>query len=184
MCKEWGPPGLVMMATEYAQKWWSTVNLMGLILDETIIANTLVGDWQVGACNIDDWVNGARRDALFSFAVEQESPLVIKEEQVYKVKDGKERRVALTNRFSDGQFISKGKGIIGTMSRWTIGGIDTENGILIVRMTHTRGGQDGLIVLVRSGDPVEELRSIIAHQADEFGIGPEDFASLSWVPVH
>ncbi len=156
---------------------------MGLILDEAVIAKTLVGEWRIGATNIDEWVNGARRDTLFIFAIEQQSPLVIKEEQVYKVRDGKERRVALINRFSHGQFISKGRVLLGGMSRWTIGGIDTENGIVLVRMTHTRGGQDGLIVLVRSDAPVDELRTIIAHQAGEFGIGPEDFASLTWVPV-
>lgn len=156
---------------------------MGLILDEAMIAKTLVGEWCIGASNIDDWVNGARRDALFSFAIEQETPLVIKEEQVYTIKDGKERKVSLTNRFTNGQFISKSRGIIGTVSRWTIGGIDIDNGILVVRMIHTRGGQDGLILLVRKDAQVEELRTIIARQAVDFGIGPEDFASLSWVPV-
>ncbi len=154
---------------------------MGLILDEAVVASNLVGEWHIGASNIADWVNGARRDALLSFAIEQETPLVVKEEQVYIVKDDKERRVSLTNRFSHGQFVSKGRGIIAGMSRWTIGGIDADNGILIVRMTHARGGQDGLIVLIRNDTPAEELRTIIAHQTDELGLGPEDFASLTWV---
>lgn len=157
---------------------------MGIILDEAVVARNLVGEWRIGASNIGEWVDGSRRDAALSFTIAQETPLVIDEEQVFTIKDDKERRVLLTNRFLNGQFVSRGKGLIAGMSRWTISGIDANNGILIVRMTHARGGQDGLIVLVRKDSQVEELRTIIARHAGDLGLGPEDFASLTWsIPV-
>lgn len=171
------------MPSEYAQTLGSTVDFMEITLSEALIAKTLVGDWCIGASNIDDWVNGARRDALLSFSLGQESPLILNEQQVFLAKDGKERKVVLINRFVDGHFVSKGRGIIGGMSRWSIGGLDVEGGILLVRMTHARGGQDGLLLLVRKDTSVEELRTTIARQAEDYGIGPEDFASLTWVPV-
>lgn len=152
------------------------------ILDEAIVAATLAGEWHIGTSNIDEWVNGTRRDVVIRFAVEKESPLVLTEEQTFTSKDGKERSVVLANRFVNGEFMSKSRRIVGgAVSRWSIGGIDTEHGILIVRMTHARGGQDGLIVLTRGNAESEELRTIIATRAVEFGIGPEDFASLTWL---
>lgn len=153
---------------------------MGLILDQAVIATTLPGEWSIGASNIDHWVNGTRRDTVFRFTIQQESPLVVAEEQVYTAKDGKEHMVALVGSFAGGEFISKSRRLMGTMTRWTLGGIDSHDGILIVRMTHARGGQDGLIVLVRRHETCEELRMTIATNADGFGVGPEDFASLTW----
>ncbi len=154
---------------------------MGKILDEAAIAHTLAGEWRIGASNIDAWVDGTRRDILFRFTIEQESPLILTEEQVFTTKDGKERRFALANRFVNGEFISKSRRIVSAMSRWSIGGMDQDRGIFLVRMTHSRGGQDGLIVLVRNDTVVNELRTTIAVESDEFGVGPEDFASLTWV---
>lgn len=155
---------------------------MRLILDQSVVATTLVGAWTIGASNIDQWVNGTRRDPLFRFAIEQESPLVFREEQTFTTNDGKDRRVTLTNHFVNGEFISRSRRVAGSMSRWSIGGMDPDRGILIVRMTHARGGQDGLIVLVREDATLDELRATIATEADGFGVGPEDFASLSWLP--
>jgi hypothetical protein len=154
---------------------------MGRILDQSVVAHTLTGEWRIGASNIDPWVNGSRRDCRFHFRVEQESPLILTEEQVFTTVDGKERRLALTNHFAHGEFISKSRRIGGTMSRWSIGGMDPDRGILIVRMTHVRGGQDGLIVLVRDEETRSELRATIAINADEFSVGLEDFASLTWL---
>lgn len=156
---------------------------MGLILDEAVVVAALVGEWRIGASNIDHWVNGSRRDILLRFSVAQETPLVVAEDQIYTTIDGKERTLALVNRFNGGEFISKAQRIMGAVRRWTIGGMDPESGILIVRMTHERGGQDGLIVLLREGATVHELRMLIATNAHGFGVGPEDFASLTWLPV-
>lgn len=156
---------------------------MGQTLDEAGIARTLVGEWNMGASNIESWVDGSRRDASFRFAVEQESPLVISEEQVFTLKDGKERRNICTNQFHDGEFVSKMRRFLGTMSRWSIRGVSDDGSILIIRMTHARGGQDGLMVMVRRNSEFDELRATLATQSDEFGLGPEDFASLTWLPL-
>lgn len=156
---------------------------MGLILDQSGIANTLVGEWRIGASNLDSWVDGARRNPVFQFAIEQESPLILREEQVFTTADGKERRIVVMNRLVHDEFVSKSRRIAGTMNRWSVGGTDPDRGILIIRMIHPRGGQDGLIVLVRDSATIGELRTIIATDADSLGVGPEDFASLTWVPA-
>lgn len=155
---------------------------MGQILDQSTIVHALAGEWRIGASNIDSWVNGTRRDCLFRFTIDQNSPHILTEEQVFTTTDGKERRLALTNRFAYGEFISKSRRIGGTMSRWSVGGIDTDRGILLVRIIHERGGQDGLIALIRDEHTIAELRAIIAIDADKFSVGPEDFASLTWLP--
>lgn len=147
------------------------------------IENILEGEWHIGASNIDPWVNGTRRDSLFRFSIEQASPLIVTEEQVFTSKDGKERRTALTSRYTDGEFISKGRRVLGTMSRWSIGGAAPDGAIIVIRLAHERGGQDGLLVLVRREEKRSELRTTIATQAEDYGVGPEDFASLTWLPA-
>lgn len=155
---------------------------MSVTLDQAVIGRVLEGAWAIGASNIVQWVDGTRRDPQLTFTVAGDDPLVILEEQVFAASDGKERRIALTNRFHNGEFISRGRRILGTMSRWSIGGMASDKRIIVIRMTHAQGGQDGLLILVRKDARVAELRMTIATNSAEFGLGPEDFASLSWLP--
>lgn len=155
---------------------------MGSANDVMGMEHLLEGEWRLGATNVDTWVNGTRRDALFRFSIEQESPLVITEEQVFTSREGKEKHTSLTSKYSHGEFIAKGRKILGTMSRWTVGGASPDGSIVVIRLTHERGGQDGLLVLVRSDHVRDDVRTTIATQADEYSIGPEDFASLTWLP--
>ncbi|MEO6942055.1 MAG: hypothetical protein ABI238_01015 [Terrimesophilobacter sp.] len=155
---------------------------MSITLDQAEIARVLEGAWAIGASNILYWVDGTRRDTQLTFTVASVDPLVFLEEQAFTASDGKGRRIALTNRYIKGEFISKGRRILATMSRWSIGGMGADGTILVIRMTHAQGGQDGLLVIVRKDARDGELRATIAKHSERFGLGPEDFASLSWLP--
>lgn len=155
---------------------------MGITLDQAEIARVLEGSWSIGASNIASWVDGSRREPHLRFTVAGSEPLVLLEEQTFVASDGKERTITVTNRFAHGRFTSKSR-MLGPMSRWTLGGSDAESTVIVIRMTHERGGQDGLLVLVREDAQRTELRANVATNFERFELGPEDFASLSWLPM-
>lgn len=151
-------------------------------LDQGTTAQVLEGNWVLGATNIVDWLDGTRLDAAFRFEVQSSDPLSVAEQQAYTSADGKDRVISIESEWVDGVFRSKGRGILRTgATRWRVGGVSDDRAILVLRIATVRDGQDGLFVLVRPDAVPTELRSTIATRAEEFGIGPEDFASLSWL---
>jgi hypothetical protein len=152
--------------------------------DQAAITHALPGVWALGASNLADWTDGARRDIEFRFEVEGGDPLVVLEEQSFTGPEGRARLVAIVSRLVGGSFVSKGRGLLrGGGSRWTVGGLGPDGAVMVLRILHPRGGQDGLLVLVRRDAGVRELRSAIAMDAARYGIGPEDFASLTWLEL-
>lgn len=156
---------------------------MGAVAEVSGVEHILEGEWRVGASNIEPWVNGMRRNPVIRFSVGRQTPLTLIEEQSYLSKEGKQRTSSLTSRFTNGEFISKGRRLLAPMSRWSVSGVSADGSTVVIRMTHERGGQDGLLVLVRTAEPMPELRTSIALGAEGFGVGPEDFASLTWLPT-
>lgn len=157
---------------------------MPTTLDQGTTADVLRGTWGLGATNVVDWLDGSRRDIAITFEVETSDPLTVAERQEYTSHDGKDRLVTIESEWVDGVFRSKGRGILRTgATRWRVGGVSDDRTILVLRVATVRGGQDGLLVLVRADARSGELRSTIATRSHDFGIGPEDFASLSWLDL-
>ncbi len=157
---------------------------MPTTLDQETVARALPGTWRIGATNVVEWIDGERLDPVLRFEVSEPDPLVISEEQEFVSPDGKSRRISIQSEWVDGIFRSKGRGILKSgASRWRLGGLSADGSVAVIRVATVRGGQDGLLVLVRSDAMTSELRSMIATRSDEFGIGPEDFASLSWLDL-
>jgi hypothetical protein len=157
---------------------------MPTTLDQDTIADALPGTWRIGATNIVDWLDGERRDPVLRFEVIGTAPLAVSEQQTFASPEGRSRLLSIQSEWVDGVFRSKGRGILKSgASRWRVGGLSGDRSVLVIRVATVRDGQDGLLVLVRADAAASELRSMIATRSDEFGIGPEDFASLSWLDL-
>ncbi len=155
---------------------------MPTTLDQGTTADVLRVAWCLGATNVVDWLDGARRDVAIQFDVESSNPLTVTEVQTFTSADGKDRAVTIESEWVDGVFRSKGRGLLKTgATRWRVGGVSSDHAILVLRVATVRGGQDGLLILVRADAATDELRSIIATGSADFGLGPEDFASLTWL---
>lgn len=155
---------------------------MPTTLDQGTTADVLRGTWGLGATNVVDWLDGARRDIVIQFDVETSNPLTVTEVQTFTSADGRDRAVTIESEWVDGVFRSRGRGLLRTgATRWRVGGVNGDHTILVIRVATVRGGQDGLLVLVRADGANGELRSTIATRSADFGIGPEDFASLTWL---
>lgn len=157
---------------------------MPRVLDQETVAGVLPGEWIVGATNVIEWLDDSRRDVIFRFEVVNASPLTIREHQSFTTREGKERQQSIQSEWVNGVFRSKGRGILrADATRWRLGGVSEDHSTLVLRVATVRGGQDGLIVLVRRDAVPDELRIMIATKSESFGVGPEDFASLSWLEL-
>ncbi len=157
---------------------------MPTVLDQEIVADVLEGEWRLGATNVVEWLDGTRREVVLQFDIEQSDPLVVTEQQAYTSPDGRRRLQSIRSEWAEGAFRSRGRGILRTgATRWRLGGVSDDRATIVLRVATVREGQDALFVLVRAGMTAGELRGTIAMRSQEFGVGPEDFASLSWLDL-
>lgn len=150
-----------------------------LLADPSIL---LPGAWSMLATNFPMWLTGETRDVRMTFEVVGEHPLTISEELSYATIDGQEVSVPSLNRLQGGLFIAKGSGMSRLFSsRWSVCGASSDSAIVVVRFEHSRLTPAGINILLRQGIPRPELRAEVAHNAAQFGLSPEDFASLAWL---
>ena len=157
---------------------------MPTVLTERTIADTLPGDWHVGATNLPLWLDGERHAVSFRFERESSDPLVIREQQDFTTTDGKAKVVVRVSRWQRGEFQVRASRLLGARSgRWSVIGVNGAGSVVVLKVEKSRGVQEGLLVLVRLGFDASELRSMVAASSGDFGLGPEDFGSLSWLEV-
>lgn len=131
--------------------------------------------------NFPMWLDGAKRDPSITYAILREQPLRLSDEVVYTTDKG-EKRVSGVDRARGDHFVWRGKGPLRLFaSRWAVTGVNDDATVVVTRFAKTLATPAGLDVLVREGAEVDELRSLVANNAAQFGLTPEDFASLAWL---
>lgn len=155
-------------------------------LDEQAVADLLPGAWVLAATNIPTWLSGERRDPRFEYAVSAREPLVLSDDLSYVVGTGKRagttKRVVGHNSFDGEGFHWRGTGMLRFFSsRWRIGGASDDGAIAAIHVVASLGTPGGVDIIVREGSPQPELRATIAHSTTEYGLTPEQFASLTWL---
>lgn len=147
------------------------------------LAEVLPGSWRIRATNTQLWLDGRRSNPLITYAIASPSPLLLTDIEEFDTADGKRKTIRGKSRHSRGVFAWRGSGMLAAFAgRWKVAGIGGDSNILVVRYVKTRMGPSGISVLVRDGAAIDELRADIAHNAAAYGLGPEDFATLSWLP--
>lgn len=155
-------------------------------LDEQAMADLLPGTWTVAATSITTWLSGDRSDPRFIYALISREPLILSEDVAYTVARGKragtQKRILGRDTFDGQEFVWRGTGMLKLFtSRWHVGGISDDGSIAAIHFSTSPGTHAGVDVLVREGSPVPELRAAIAHSTDDYGLSPEQFASLTWL---
>lgn len=147
------------------------------------LAEVLPGSWRVRATNTQLWLDGRRSNPLITYAIASPNPLLLTGIEEFDAPDGRHKSIRGKSRHSHGVFSWRGSGILaGFAGRWKVAGIGGDSNILVVRYVKTRKAPSGIGVLVRDGVDLAELRADIAHNAAAYGLGPEDFATLTWLP--
>ena len=150
------------------------------------MVDLLPGGWIVAATNFPLWLSGERTEPRFEYAVLSQEPLVLSDDMAYTVGQGKKagttKHIVGRNTFDGEQFVRRGTGLqkLGT-STWYVSGASDDGSIASIHFTKSLGNPAGVAIIVRDGASVPELRAIIAHSTEDYGLAPEQFASLSWL---
>lgn len=155
-------------------------------LDEQAMIDLLPGTWIVAATNFPMWLSGRRREPRFDYTLVSRNPLVLSDDVSYiasRGKRGSEKRHLLgRDTFQRDEFVWRGTGVLRLVtSRWRVAGVSDDGTIAVIHFTKSLGTPAGVDIIVREGAAQPELRAVIAHATVDFGLTPEQFASLSWL---
>lgn len=155
---------------------------MPSVLDERTTADLLPGTWLIAATNFPMWLNGERREPRFSYELVGTDPLVIADEVSYLTADGEQKRIVGKDTWKRDGFVWRGKGLLKPFaSRWHIAGASDDGTVLVIRFEQSIATPAGIDVVVREGTDHPELRKAVARGTEDFGLSPEEFASLTWL---
>ena len=151
-------------------------------LDESTLAEILPGTWTIAATNFPMWLTGERLDPSFSYGLISESPLVLSDEVSYDTAEGERKTIIGQDTWNHDEFVWRGKGLLKVAkSRWTVSGSSDDGNVVAIHFSKSIATPAGIDIIVRHGATVPELRAMIARNTEQFGLTPEDFASLTWL---
>jgi hypothetical protein len=157
---------------------------MRTALDDTRLAELLPGTWNVAATNFPMWLDGERFSPRFSYDLISREPLVLADDVSFEFVDGEEKHILGQDAWRHDEFVWRGKGRLRFFaSHWRVAGASDDGDIAVVRFSKSIATPAGVDVIVRDGSAHPELRATIAHASEEFGLTPEDFASLTWLEM-
>lgn len=152
-------------------------------IEESALAELLPGTWAVAATNFPMWLSGARRSPKFTYGLVSSTPLVLTDDVSYETVAGERKHILGKNTYSGGRFVWRGRGLLGVVaSRWSVTGARKDGTVIAIKFAKTIGTPAGIDILVRE-DAGVEARALVAGASEEFGLTPEEFASLSWLRV-
>ncbi|MGL4339936.1 MAG: hypothetical protein ACRCSP_05895 [Rhodoglobus sp.] len=154
-------------------------------LDEQDLAELLPGSWTVAATNLPMLLSGRRRDPRFDFDIVSRTPLVMTEDATYRIGPGKNegeyRHILGKNSFTGDEFVWRAAGLRRFAAiRWTVAGASHDRTIAVLNFSQSMLTPAGVNIIVRERTRHPELRAIIAHATEDYGLTPEQFASLTW----
>lgn len=151
--------------------------------DPSMLGRLLPGVWHLRATNLPMWLTGERLSPGFEYELASDDPLVLRVVASYRSPEGAEVKASGIARWKRDHFDSPGKGMRRMLSsRWSIAGASEDGTVVVIRFEKSTLSLDGLDVLVHADTEVAELRSMVAASTEQFGLSPEDFGSLSWLP--
>jgi hypothetical protein len=142
----------------------------------------LPGTWQVVATNLPIWLDGSRRSPTIGYELLRTEPLTLGTTVKYLDPEGAEHQSLGRSTWRRDRFVGHGtrlRRLIGY--RWEVAGTSDDSTLVLLRFERSLLSPAGVDVLAREGSPQQEPRRAVARATDQFGITPEEFASLSWL---
>jgi len=154
---------------------------MGATLDQRTLADLLPGTWTIAATNFPMWLAGDKLEPRFTYELISEEPLVLSDDVGY-VQEGEEKHILGRDTWRGDEFVWRGRKLLRPFaSHWTVAGISDDGTIAVIHFSKSLATPSGVDVIVREGTHHPELRAMIAHATEEFGLTPEEFGSLTWL---
>lgn len=154
---------------------------MAAQLDTRALADLLPGTWRVAATNFPMWLAGDKLEPRFTYALASEQPLVLSDDVSYR-QAGEQKHVLGRDTWRGDGFVWRGRRLLGlAASRWSVAGASDDGSVAVVRFAKSLVSPSGVDIIVREDAHHPELRAMIAHATEEFGLTPEEFGSLTWL---
>ncbi|CAN5263371.1 hypothetical protein BH09ACT5_BH09ACT5_09650 [soil metagenome] len=154
---------------------------MGATLDQRTLADLLPGTWTVAATNFPMWPTGEKLEPRFTYELVSDEPLVLSDDVAF-LEDGEEKHILGQDTWHGDEFVWRGRRLLRLFaSHWSVAGMSDDGTIAVIRFSKSLATPAGVDVLVRDGTLHPELRAMIAHASEEFGLTPEEFGSLTWL---
>jgi len=155
------------------------------------LAELLPGSWHIGATNFPMWLRGDRLSPTLTYTIRSEQPLKLLDTVSYSTPGGAQKSIVGIDTFrGDGTdaagFVWRGRGLLFPFaSRWKVEGIGPSHEFVVTRFSKSLVSPAGVDIMVRDGARLDaqELRTIVATSPGEFGLAPEDLASLTWLEL-
>jgi hypothetical protein len=153
-------------------------------VDHATFADLLPGDWAIGATNFPMWLDGSRLSPKFSYELLAEDPLELGDRVSYVTASGKAKTIVGVDRLRGDEFVWRGKGLLAAFtSRWSVAGVGPDGRFLVIRFSKSIATPAGIDIVVAAGVDSHGLRTLVASAAHEYGLSPEEFASLTWLEL-
>lgn len=155
-----------------------------MISDEEFLADLLPGFWSIGASNFPMWLRGDRTSPALEYERTGTEPLRFIDRVTYVSREGEPKLVQGIDTHGPNGFTWRGKGILKIFaSRWQVIGAGADGSFAVIRFARTRVTPAGVDIISREGVDSMRLRTTIAAAPAEFGLSPEEFASLTWLEI-
>jgi hypothetical protein len=146
------------------------------------LAEILPGTWIVRASNFPMWLSGERESPRFTYGLVAADPLTLDDDVSYVTKSGETKHIVGIDRWAHTGFVWRGKGLMRLLSsRWSVIGADDSRAVVAIRFEKTLATPAGIDILVRDGHDIDEVRTLVARNTEQFGLSAEDFASVTWL---
>ena len=143
---------------------------------------TIRGRWHVRASTSRAWLSGARESPVYSHELISENPPALKSNISWITMSGDEKHLFGTNRWHSDHFSFRRSRLLRTpATRWTPVGASVDGNIMVIRFDQILASLGGVDVLVRDDVTFENLRRVISHSPDGFGLNEKEFERLSWL---
>ncbi|MBK4346557.1 hypothetical protein [Lacisediminihabitans changchengi] len=150
------------------------------------LAELLPGSWHIGATNFPMWLRGDRLNPTLSYEVRSEQPLKFLDTVTYSTRAGVRKSIVGVDTLRGDGLVWRGRGILLPFrSHWKVEGTGPSDEFVVTRFSKSLVTPAGVDIMVRHGARLDsqELRTIVATSAGEFGLTPEDLATLTWLEL-
>lgn len=153
-------------------------------LSTTDLAELLPGTWRIAATNLPVWLDGDHRNPRIELAATSAEPLRFDEVAAFEAATGEPSEFVARSRWAGTHFVRRGRGRRALVrSRWTVGAVDDERGLVVVRVEQSLRSPAGIDLVLRADASGDGVRPYVAARTEQLGLSPEEFGSLTWLTL-
>ncbi len=145
------------------------------------LAALIPGVWSAQASNLPRWLAGEDPSVRVTFELVRSEPLMLRHSMLMRLADGRERELGGVDRWVGSRFRTRANRLTRFLwGNWSVIGASDDGSAIALHVFRSVGLPDTSVLLLREDSPITDLRAHVASRCDQFGLSPEEFATLHW----